>query len=120
MDNEKWKENDDIQAWNEELEQDNLEHDNEHSTTTQESGDDDENEAVIIGDSLWVMMRESCSFRLIFLSSWHKVMQFSNHCWFKGLGYVFLINSDEWMNFIRQETSTRFPWFFLHGAIFHV
>ena len=50
MDNEKWKENDDIQAWNKELEQDNLEHDIEHSTTTQESGDDDENEAVIIGD----------------------------------------------------------------------
>ena len=49
-DNEKQKENDDIQAWNEELEQGNLEQDNEHSTTTQESGDDDENEAVIIGD----------------------------------------------------------------------
>ena len=50
-DNEKWKENDDIQAWNKELEQDNLEQDNKHSTTTQESGDDDENEAVIIGDN---------------------------------------------------------------------
>ena len=49
-DNGKRKENDDIQAWNEELEQDNLEQDNKHSTTTQESGDDDENEAVIIGD----------------------------------------------------------------------
>ena len=50
-DNKKWKGNNDIQAWNEELEQDNLEQDNEHSTTTQESGDDDENEAVIIGDN---------------------------------------------------------------------
>ena len=48
--NKKWKENDDIQAWNEELEQDNLEQDNKHSTTTQKSGDDDENEAVIIWD----------------------------------------------------------------------
>ena len=44
-DNKKQKDNDDIQAWNEELEQDNLEQDNEHSTTTQESGDDDENES---------------------------------------------------------------------------
>ena len=49
-DNEKQKENNDIQAWNEELEQDNLEQDNEHSTATQESVVDDENEAVIIGD----------------------------------------------------------------------
>ena len=50
-DNEKQKENDDIQAWDKELEQDNLEQDNEHSTTTQESGVDDENKAVIIGDN---------------------------------------------------------------------
>ena len=44
------KEKDDIQALNKELEQDNLEQDNEHSTTTQESVFDDENEVVIIGD----------------------------------------------------------------------
>ena len=50
-DNKKCKGNNNIQAWNEELEHDNLEQDNEHSTTTQESGDDDENEAVIIGDN---------------------------------------------------------------------
>ena len=36
---------------NEELEQDNLEQDNEHSTSSQESVFDDENEAVIIGDN---------------------------------------------------------------------
>ena len=49
-DNEKQKESDDTQAWNKELEQDNLEQDNEQSTTTQESVVDDENEADIIGD----------------------------------------------------------------------
>ena len=43
-----WKEKDDIQALNEELEQDNVEQDNEHSTTTQELVVDD---AVIIGDN---------------------------------------------------------------------
>ena len=36
---------------NKELEQDNLEQDNEHSTSSQESVFDDENEAVIIGDN---------------------------------------------------------------------
>ena len=50
-DNEKQKEKDDIQALNKELEQDNLEKDNKHSTTTQESGVDDEHEVVIIGDN---------------------------------------------------------------------